>query len=120
MKTIEVAKATLPLADYTNKVKKQPVIVTVKGKPVAALVGISNADIETVSLSNNPQFINLIERSRSRQKREHISMIRENPDGSKTLLTMPNHSKIKASTPRTICTQAGISRDDFLNAYDET
>ncbi|MEK6692550.1 MAG: type II toxin-antitoxin system HicA family toxin [Nitrospirota bacterium] len=54
------------------------------------------------------------------REREHISMIRENPDGSKTPLTMPNHSKIKASTLRTICTQAGISRDDFLNAYDKT
>jgi predicted RNA binding protein YcfA (HicA-like mRNA interferase family) len=46
---------------------------------------------------------------------EHISMIRENPDGNKTPLTMPNHPKIKASTLRTICTQSGISRDDFLN-----
>ncbi len=70
MKTIEVKKATLPLSDYTKKVSKEPVIVTVKGKPIAALVGISNADIETVSLSNNPQFLNLIERSRSRQKSE--------------------------------------------------
>jgi len=48
---------------------------------------------------------------------EHISMIRENPDGSKTPLTMPNHQKIKASTLRTICTQAAISREEFLNAY---
>jgi predicted RNA binding protein YcfA (HicA-like mRNA interferase family) len=53
------------------------------------------------------------------KEREHISMIRDNPDGSKTPLTMPNHSKIKASTLRTICTQAGISRDDFLNAYEK-
>jgi predicted phage gp36 major capsid-like protein len=37
---------------------------------VAALVSISNADIETVSLSNNPKFLNLIERSRARQKSE--------------------------------------------------
>lgn len=54
------------------------------------------------------------------REREHISMERENPDGTKTPLTMPNHSKIKASTLRTICTQAGISRDDFLNAYEKT
>ncbi len=53
------------------------------------------------------------------REKEHISMIRENPDGSKTPLTMPNHPKIKASTLRTICTQAGISRDDFLKAYDK-
>jgi len=52
------------------------------------------------------------------REREHISMERENPDGSKTPLTMPNHPKIKASTLRTICTQAGISRDDFLRTYE--
>jgi predicted RNA binding protein YcfA (HicA-like mRNA interferase family) len=53
------------------------------------------------------------------REKEHISMERENPDGSKTPLTMPNHLKIKASTLRTICTQAGISRDDFLKAYEK-
>jgi hypothetical protein len=31
-------------------------------------VGIKNADKETVSLSNNPQFLALIERSRKRQR----------------------------------------------------
>jgi predicted RNA binding protein YcfA (HicA-like mRNA interferase family) len=47
----------------------------------------------------------------------HISMQRENPDGSRTPLTMPNHPFIKGSTLRTILTQAGISRDDFLSVY---
>jgi predicted RNA binding protein YcfA (HicA-like mRNA interferase family) len=51
------------------------------------------------------------------REKEHISMIRENPDGSKTPLTMPNHPKIKGSTLRTICTQAGIAREEFLEAY---
>jgi hypothetical protein len=51
------------------------------------------------------------------REREHIAMLRENADGSKTPLTLPNHSKIKGSTLRTVCTQAGIPRDDFLNAY---
>lgn len=54
------------------------------------------------------------------REKEHISMERTNPDGSKTPLTMPNHLKIKASTLRTICTQAGISREDFLSAYERT
>jgi antitoxin (DNA-binding transcriptional repressor) of toxin-antitoxin stability system len=70
MKTVEFTKATLPLSDYTKKVKKEPFIIAKEGKPVAALVSITNADIETVSLSNNPKFIALIERSRSRQKAE--------------------------------------------------
>jgi predicted RNA binding protein YcfA (HicA-like mRNA interferase family) len=51
------------------------------------------------------------------REKEHISMVRENTGGVKTPLTIPNHPKIKASTLRTICTQAGISRDDFLEAY---
>ena len=51
------------------------------------------------------------------REREHIAMIRENAHGTKTPLTLPNHSKIKGSTLRTICTQAGIARDEFLHAY---
>jgi predicted RNA binding protein YcfA (HicA-like mRNA interferase family) len=54
------------------------------------------------------------------REKEHISMIRENPDGSKTPLTMPNHPKIKGFTLRTICTQAGITREEFLEVYDKT
>ena len=54
------------------------------------------------------------------REKEHISMMRENPDRTKTPLTMPNHPKIKASTLRTICTQAGIYRDEFLKAYNKT
>lgn len=54
------------------------------------------------------------------REREHISMLRVNPDGSRTPLTMPNHPKLKASTLRTICTQAGISRDQFLAAYHKS
>ena len=50
----------------------------------------------------------------------HIAMARENPDGTRTPLTMPNHRTIKGSTLRTILTQAGISRDDFLAAYEST
>ncbi len=49
---------------------------------------------------------------------EHIAMRRENPDGFDTPLTMPNHKRIKSSTLRTICSQTGISRRDFITAYE--
>jgi len=49
----------------------------------------------------------------------HISMIRKNPNGTKTPLTMPNHEKIKGSTLRVICRQAGIKREEFLKAYEK-
>jgi len=32
---------------------------------------------------------------------------------------MPNHKLIKGSTLRSICTQSGISRDDFIAAYEK-
>ena len=50
--------------------------------------------------------------------REHIAMVRENPDGMRTPLTMPNHARIKGATLRTICTQASIPRGEFLKAYE--
>ena len=50
----------------------------------------------------------------------HIAMVRENLDGTRTPLTMPNHSRIKGSTLRTILTQAGIGGDEFLSAYEES
>nr|VFJ66638.1 MAG: HicA toxin of toxin-antitoxin [Candidatus Kentron sp. FW] len=50
----------------------------------------------------------------------HIAMERMNADGISTPLTMPNHPTIKGSTSRTILTQASISRDDFLEAYNRT
>jgi len=54
------------------------------------------------------------------REKEHISMARENPDGTKTPLTMPNQAKIKGSTLRTICNQASISRDEFLEAFEKS
>jgi len=44
---------------------------------------------------------------------------RENSDGTRTPLTLPNHAHIKGSTLRMICTQAGIVRDAFLRAFNE-
>jgi predicted RNA binding protein YcfA (HicA-like mRNA interferase family) len=47
----------------------------------------------------------------------HIAMERQNADGTRTPLTMPNHRTIKGSTLRTILSQARISRAEFLRAY---
>ncbi len=48
----------------------------------------------------------------------HIGMLRENADGTRIPLTLPNHRTIKSSTLRNILQQSGISRDDFLEAYE--
>jgi predicted RNA binding protein YcfA (HicA-like mRNA interferase family) len=67
------------------------------------------------------RVLRALEKLEFRMVREgnHIAMMRENPDGTKTPLTMPNHSHIKSSTLRTICAQAGISRSEFMGAYEQ-
>jgi prevent-host-death family protein len=70
VKKIEIADASAPLGTYAKHVKKEPVIITEKGKPIAALVAIDAGDEESLSLSANPRFLDLIGRSRRRLKRE--------------------------------------------------
>jgi prevent-host-death family protein len=70
MTKIELKKASGPLSKYAQQARKSPVIVVKRGKPFAAVVPISNADDETVSLSTNRKFLAIIERSRSRVRKE--------------------------------------------------
>ena len=65
-----MTEATGSLANYARDLEEEPLILTTNGKPVAALVPIANADSETVSLSTDPEFLALIERSRRRQRAE--------------------------------------------------
>ena len=53
------------------------------------------------------------------REREHIALVRENADGTRTPMTIPNHPFLKGSTLRRICTQGGLSRDEFLKAYGQ-
>jgi antitoxin (DNA-binding transcriptional repressor) of toxin-antitoxin stability system len=70
MKVIERTAATASLADYAADIGDDPLVVTSHGQPVAALVPIQNADMETVALSTNREFLELIERSRARVRAE--------------------------------------------------
>lgn len=54
------------------------------------------------------------------REREHIVMVRSNLDGTQTPLVMPNQTQIKGGTLRAICTQIGLSREEFLKAYDRS
>lgn len=47
----------------------------------------------------------------------HVAMVREEPDGTRTPLTLPNHRTIKGSTLRTVLRQSGVGRDEFLAVY---
>jgi antitoxin (DNA-binding transcriptional repressor) of toxin-antitoxin stability system len=65
MKVVEKIDATATLGEYASEIGSVPVIVTSNGLPVAALIAIENADLESISLGTNRQFIELIEQSRA-------------------------------------------------------
>jgi len=66
VKKVEVIDATESLAAYVRKADEGPVVVTDAGRPVAALVILENTDLETVALSTDPEFLELIQSSRAR------------------------------------------------------
>ena len=70
IRTLDIKQAVQPLAEYARQVDVGPIVVMTRGRPVAVVLAIENADLETISLSTNPQFLALIERSRVRHRRE--------------------------------------------------
>ena len=70
VRKLDIAEATESLAEYAQKADEGPLVVTREGQPIALVVRVENADLETVTLSNHPEFLDLIERSRARQKLE--------------------------------------------------
>jgi prevent-host-death family protein len=69
MKTIEISKATEPLRQYAENARNGVVVVTRRGKPVAAVIGADQFDLESLSLSTNPKFVEVIRRSRESLER---------------------------------------------------
>jgi len=65
MRTVDIAEATGSLSEYARQIQRGPVVVTRRGRPVAVVVAVEGLDLETLSLSTNPDFIALIERSRA-------------------------------------------------------
>ena len=78
MRTIDLAQATKPLASYAEELKNKAIdstiVVTVDGKPVLAVVPVTGLDTDSLSLSTNPTFLDLLDRSREeRQQRGGMS-----------------------------------------------
>jgi prevent-host-death family protein len=70
MTRVEFKNASGLLSEYAEKARKDTIIVVKRGKPFAAVVPIRNADEETVALSTSRKFAKIIERSRTRVKKE--------------------------------------------------
>jgi len=70
MKSLELKDAKEPLYQYTKALKGNPLLLLISGKPVAALVSTDDLDWETLSLSQNPKFMRIIEKSRKSFKKK--------------------------------------------------
>ncbi len=67
MKKVEMTKATQPLLEHA---KKDTLVLTRRGKPVAALVPVDSDQWEDWVVSTHPDFIEIIKRSEARYKSE--------------------------------------------------
>jgi PHD/YefM family antitoxin component YafN of YafNO toxin-antitoxin module len=67
MKTVDLSEANETLAEYAAGLTEEPVIIMRDGRPIAALFTLENSDMETIALSTNPKFIELIEQSRAQR-----------------------------------------------------
>ncbi len=65
MKTIPLSRASRPLAEYARELNDDILVLTDAKRPVAAIVPLKAVDRESVALSAHPEFLELIERSRS-------------------------------------------------------
>jgi hypothetical protein len=70
MKKIELTEATKPLAEYVKEMDGMSIMIMYKGVALAALVPMENADYESVTLSTDPEFIAILERSRKSLREE--------------------------------------------------
>ncbi len=71
MKTLELEAATAPLADYAKDARKEPLLLTVKGKPFLALSRVSpGTDLENLAVTSHPTFLEIMERSEARYASE--------------------------------------------------
>ncbi len=71
MKTVEMSEATASLSEYAPRACKETVIVTQRGKPVAALMPVdASTDLENLVVTTHPTFQAIMERSEARHRTE--------------------------------------------------
>jgi hypothetical protein len=51
--------------------------------------------------------------------KEHIHLERHNPDGTTTTATLPNHNSIQGPTLLSACRQAGVTKKEFMDTFNQ-
>lgn len=68
MMRVELQDATGSLSAYARKARREPVLVTRRGRPVAVLHAVTDEEWEDLVVSTHPAFVALMKRSYSRHK----------------------------------------------------
>jgi antitoxin (DNA-binding transcriptional repressor) of toxin-antitoxin stability system len=65
MKRLDLAQATDSLATYVQNLGQGNLVIIQDGQPVAVLMPITEDQLEDRSLSQNPEFLEILEQSRA-------------------------------------------------------
>ena len=65
MKRLPLSSAVRPLMDYVADLRDEAVVLTEGNRAVAAIIPLKNVDRESLALSQHPEFLELIARSRT-------------------------------------------------------
>jgi antitoxin (DNA-binding transcriptional repressor) of toxin-antitoxin stability system len=97
MKKLAIGKATASLAQYARELNGGPLVITEQGHPVAALVPVAGIDLESLTVGTNPKFLEIMERSRRREKNQGSLSI----EAVRHRLGLKNGFPKKKKVPRT-------------------
>lgn len=66
MRTIEIEKeASKPLSEYARELREEVLVFTSANRPIAAMVPLKDVDMESLTLSYHPDFMEIIEKARA-------------------------------------------------------
>jgi PHD/YefM family antitoxin component YafN of YafNO toxin-antitoxin module len=96
VKTLELKNASKPLADYAAKLGVEGLVITSRKKPVAALVSLKDADLEGLSLSMNPAFLEIIRQARAEIRRGKVVSLKQIKQALANETTAPGNALHRA------------------------
>lgn len=69
MKTVDLNKADGSLIELAIEAK-EPLLIIKDNKPLVVVMPVEHVDLESLALSTNPDFLDMLEKSRARAKAE--------------------------------------------------
>ena len=71
MKTLDISEAPAQLKKYARSARREPLLITSRGKPYATLAGVGpQTDYENLVVTTHPKFVEIMARSEARYRAE--------------------------------------------------